>query len=120
MEMAAPVHDISDGRESDDAGLGAVTSGRVLLRAGKLEGEVSEEALPGDVCHRAEDDHGAREAGVAQAHPLVRRELRHGLAPDEILPVVLRARISYCPGQILFVRDAEIGGFLAEISAVEI
>ena len=89
MEMVAPVHDISDGRESDDAGLGAVTSGRVLLRAGKLEGEVSEEALPGDVCHRAEDDHGSREARVPETHSLVRRELGHGLAPDQILPVVL-------------------------------
>ena len=120
MEMVAPVHDISDGRESDDAGLGAVTSGRVLLRAGKLEGEVAEQALPGNVGHRAEDNHRTGEAGMTKADSLVGGKLGHRLTPDEVLPVVLKRKLVTAASEILFVRDLEIGGFLAEISAVEI
>ena len=92
-----------------------------MLRAGKLEREVSEEAFPGDVCHRAKDNHRARESRVAEADALVGGELRHRLAPDQVLPVVLKRKLVTAAGrEILFVRDPEIGGFLAEISAVEI
>ena len=91
-----------------------------MLRAGKLEREVSEEAFPGDVCHRAKDNHRARESRVAEADSLVGGELRHRLAPDQVLPVVLGRKLVSAAGEILFVRDFEIGGFLAEISAEEI
>ena len=91
-----------------------------MLRAGKLEREVSEEAFPGDVCHRAKDNHRARESRVAEADSLVGGELRHRLTPDQVLPVVLTRKLVTAAGEILFVRDFEIGGFLAEISAEEI
>ena len=91
-----------------------------MLRAGKLEREVSEEAFPGDVCHRAKDNHRARESRVAEADSLVGGELRHRLAPDQVLPVVLKRKLVTAASKILFVGDLEIGRFLAEISAVEI
>ena len=91
------------------------------MRAGELEREVPKESFSGDVSNWAEDDHGAREAGVAETDSLVGGELRHRLAPDQVLPVVLKRKLVTAAGrEILFVRDPEIGGFLAQISAVEI
>ena len=91
-----------------------------MLRAGKLEREVTEESLPGDVGHRAEDNHRTGEAGMTKADSLVGGKLGHRLTPDEVLPVVLKRKLVTAASEILFVRDLEIGGFLAEISAVEI
>ena len=62
---------------------------KLLTGRRELEWEVSEESLPGDVSHGAEDDHGPGEAGVAEADPLIGGELGHGLAPHQVLPVVL-------------------------------
>ena len=62
---------------------------KALTGRSKLEWEVPEEALPGDVRHGPEDDDGPREAGVTQRHPLVGGELGHALAPHQVLPVVL-------------------------------
>ncbi len=63
-----------------------------LTRRGELEREVAQQALPRDVSDRAEYDDGAREAGMAEAHPLVGGELGHALAPHQVLPVVLRTQ----------------------------
>ena len=90
------------------------------MRAGELEREVPKESFSGDVSNWAEDDNWAREARVAEADSLVGGELRHRLAPDQVLPVVLSRKLVTAAGEILFVRDFEIGGFLAEISAEEI
>ena len=58
---------------------------------------------------------------MLQGNPFISRELGHRLTPDEVLPVVLKRKLVTAAGrEILFVRDPEIGGFLAEISAVEI
>ena len=90
------------------------------MRAGELEREVPKESFSGDVSNWAEDDNWAREARVAETDSLVGGELRHRLAPDQVLPVVLTRKLVTAAGEILFVRDFEIGGFLAEISAEEI
>ena len=92
-----------------------------MLRAGKLEGEVAEQSLPGNIGHWAEDNDGTGEAGMTKADSLVGGKLGHRLTPDEVLPVVLKRKlVTTAAREILFVRDLEIGGFLAEISAVEI
>ena len=91
-----------------------------MLRAGKLEREVAEKTLPGDVGHRAKDNDRTREARMTKADSLVGGKLGHRLTPDEVLPVVLKRKLVTAASKILFVRDWEIGGFLAEISAVEI
>ena len=91
-----------------------------MLRAGKLEREVAEEPFPGNVGHRAKDNHRTREARMTKADSLVGGKLGHRLTPDEVLPVVLKRKLVTAASKILFVRDWEIGGFLAEISAVEI
>ena len=90
------------------------------MRAGELEREVPKKSFSGDVSNWAEDDNWAREAGVAEADSLVGGELRHRLTPDQVLPVVLSRKLVTAAGEILLVRDFEIGGFLAEISAEEI
>ena len=90
------------------------------MRAGELEREVPKESFSGDVSNWAEDDNWAGEARVAEADSLVGGELRHRLTPDQVLPVVLSRKLVTAAGEILFVRDFEIGGFLAEISAEEI
>ena len=57
---------------------------------------------------------------MTKTDSLVGGKLGHRLTPDEVLPVVLKRKLETAASKILFVRDLEIGRFLAEISAVEI
>ena len=60
-----------------------------LTRHCELGREVPGEPLPSEVGDRPENDDGTGKTRMAEGHALVRRKLRHGLGPHQVLPMIL-------------------------------
>ena len=89
--VIAAVHDLSDGRQSHDAGGSARASVLGLsLRRRVFGGVILQQSVPGDISHGAEDNHGPVEARMTHRNAFVSREFGHALGPNQVLPMILK------------------------------